>query len=280
MNPSPESVLARLRNQARARGLPPQTMLLLYAQEGFLARLAASPYAERFVLKGGLSMYGRYGAEARPTRDIDLAGRGMPNTVEAVRGAISEIARLDLADGLSFDGEGLEVEEIIEDAVYTGIRVGLAVTLGKSRERLQLDVSFGNAITPAPVELAFPSLLGGEPHRVLGYPLETVVAEKLAAAVELGPTNTRMKDFYDVFWILGHEPPSTGSLRRAMGRTFAARGTDLARLLPTLEALDNPDTQRRWAQFLRNNPVEAPAEVGEVLRRIAERVREVLAAPG
>lgn len=218
----------------------------------------------------------RYQAEARPTRDIDLAGRGMPNTVEAVSAAIAEIAGNEVNDGLSYEVETLEAREIIEDAVYTGIRVELWARLGKSRERLQLDISFGNVITPGPVELSFPSLLGSAPHPVLGYPLESVVAEKLAATVELGLDNTRTKDFYDVYWILGRESLEDASLLIALHRTFAARGTDLGQLVLTLEALENPETERRWGQFRRNVRVEAPEAVVEVLRIILGRVRAVL----
>jgi predicted nucleotidyltransferase component of viral defense system len=276
MSPKPDSILARLRHQGRVRGLEPQTMLLLYAQEGFLARLGQSPHAEHFVLKGGLSMYGRYQAEARPTRDIDLAGRGMPGTVEAVSTAITEIAEIELDDGLSFEAETLQAREISEDAIYGGIRVELWVRLGRSRERLQLDISFGNVITPGPVELFFPSLLGPAPHPVLGYPLESVVAEKLAAVTELGLDNTRMKDFYDVYWILSRETLEDGTLLTALRRTFTARGTDLEQLVPSLSALENPETERRWAQFRRNVRVEAPEQVAEVLQAILSRIRKVL----
>lgn len=275
MSLNPDSILARLRNQSRVRGLEPQAMLLLYAQECFLARLGQSPHADHFVLKGGLRMYVRYQDEARPTRDIDLAGRGMPRTVEAVSSSIAEIAEIQIGDGMNFEAQTLKAREIIEDVTYGGIRVELWVRLGKSRERLQLDISFGNVITPGPVELSFPSLLSPEPHPVLGYPLESVVAEKLAAATELSLANTRMKDFYDVYWILSRENLEDITLLTALRRTFVARGTDLEQLVPTLNALENPETESRWARFRRNVRVEAPERIAEVLQAISGRVQRL-----
>lgn len=275
-----ESILARLRHQGRIRGLEPQAMLLLYIQECFLARLSQSRYVDQLVLKGGLSMYARYRAEARPTRDIDLAGLGMPNTPTAVSEVITEIARIEVADGLDFDGQSLQAREILEDAAHTGIRVELWVMLGKSRERLQLDISFGNVITPGPVTLSFPSLLGSVSYPIQGYPLESVLAEKLAAVTELGPGNTRMKDFFDLHWILSQEPLDDHSLRIALHRTFISRGIHPQQLAPTLAILDHPDTQRRWDQFCRNTRVEAPGQISTVLQTIMARFQNLAEMDG
>lgn len=248
-------------------------MLLLYIQECFLARLSHSQYVDRLILKGGLSMYARYQAGARPTRDIDLAGLGIPNTPEAVSKAIGEISRIEVTDGLVFDTESLQAREILEDSTHTGIRVESWVTLGKSRERLQLDVSFGNRITPGPVTLSFPSLLGQASYPILGYPLESVLAEKLAAATELGLGNTRMKDFFDLHWILSHETLENRSLQVALTRTFNARGIEIEQLVPTLTALNNPHTQLRWEQFRRNTRVDAPEQMATVLQTILARIQ-------
>lgn len=194
-----KSLLAKLRNEARKQNLPANLMLLFYFQERFLARVSQSHYRYQLVLKGGLNLYGRYGSTARPTRDIDMAGQHFPTTVEAVSAAIKDIAEQDLADGVLFDGKTLQAKEIIESANYKGIRVTLRAQFEDAFESLQLDLSFGNAITPGPVELRFPSLLSDESHLLLAYPLETIIAEKLAATIELGEANTRMKDFYDLY---------------------------------------------------------------------------------
>jgi predicted nucleotidyltransferase component of viral defense system len=273
--PNLKSLLAKLRNEARKRGLPANLMLLFYFQERFLARVAGSSYRDSLILKGGLNLYGRYGSAARPTRDVDLAGRNLSNTPEAVSEAIKVIAALELNDGVVFDTANLEAREIIESATYTGIRVELVARFEDAFETLQLDLSFGNAITPGPVELPFPSLLGDVPHSLLGYPLETIIAEKLAASIELGEGNTRLKDFYDLYWILGHETLNETSLRQALGRTFQSRGTPGDRR-QRLANLNRPETQTSWTKFLRENPVTAPASFAEVLNAILARLEPLL----
>ena len=270
-----KSLLAKLRNEARKRGLPANLMLLFYFQERFLARVSESTYRDQFILKGGLNLYSRYGNEARPTRDIDLAGLNLPNTLEAVRQVIKAIAKLNLDDGVRFDTSDVSAEEIIEAANYKGIRVELLARFEDAFEKLQLDVSFGNAITPAPVELRFPSFLGDKPHSLLAYPLETIVAEKLAAAVEIGEGNTRLKDFYDLYWILEHETIGDASLAKALERTFTTRGTPGDRR-QALTHLDSTRAQAAWTAFLTGSPVAAPARFSEVLERILVKVGDLL----
>jgi hypothetical protein len=270
-----KSLLAKLRNEGRKRGLPANLMLLFYFQERFLARVSLSSYRDSFILKGGLNMYGRYGSAAIPTRDVDLAGRNLANTVEAVSEAIKAMATLELNDGVVFDTANLQAREIIESATYTGIRVELVARFEDAFETLQLDLSFGNAITPGPVELRFPSLLGDAPHSLLGYPLETIIAEKLAASIELGEGNTRLKDFYDLYWILEHETLNETSLRQALERTFRSRGTPGDRR-QRLTDLDRPETQSAWTKFLQENPVSAPASFAEILTTILARLGPLL----
>jgi predicted nucleotidyltransferase component of viral defense system len=214
MNPPSnlKSLLAKLRNIARREGLPPDAMLLLYMHEGFLARLAISPYRDNLILKGGLNLYSRYQTKARPTRDIDFAARAIANTPSTVEKVIRNIASQGLPDGLRFDVSSLKTQPILETATYTGVGVSLLAYFEDAFETLQIDVSFGNVITSAPVTLSFPSLLGQETHGILGYPLETIIAEKVAAAVEIGIATTRLKDFYDLYYLLSNETLQTKTL--------------------------------------------------------------------
>jgi len=253
-SPAKKSLLAKLRNQSRKRGLPSQLMLLFYMQEGFLARVTKSRYRDSLILKGGLNLYSRYQSTARPTRDIDLAGQNISHTVEGVTQVIQEIAQSELADGIIFDTESLKAEEILEGGKYGGIRINLQARFDDAAESLQLDISFGNAITPSPVELSFPSLLGESSHLLRGYSVETIVAEKIAAAVEIGAANTRLKDFYDVYQILENEPLDSKIQKDAFIHTFKARGTPSNRL-QILKSLDNAQTQLAWKNFLNANSI-------------------------
>lgn len=276
MNPPPNrtSILARLRNKAKPLGFPPDQMLLLYSLEGFLARLSVSRFSDQFVLKGGLSLYSRFGSLARPTRDIDLVMREIPDTPERMVEAVAEIAVIELGDGLEFDPSTITSRELNE--VAEGIGINLIAHFGESQQTVYMDISSGSAITPGPVELAFPTLLGSEPHRLLGYPLETIVAEKFAAAIEIGVGNTRLKDFYDLLYILREELEEE-TLRLAIQRTFAARGTELSGSLVKWSSLaESESAARLWSQFLQKNRLEAPRDFAEVVQEIARVLRSVL----
>ncbi|MDX2004488.1 MAG: nucleotidyl transferase AbiEii/AbiGii toxin family protein [Meiothermus sp.] len=274
--PNLDSLLARLRNQARQRGLPIQQMLLFYFHERLLARVAHSTYRDQLVLKGGLNLYSRYGASARPTVDIDLLGLKISHQIDDVVRVFGEILQVDLADGVIFDQE-LSARIIQEEADYPGVRLEPVAHYSTAHHQLQLDMSFGSAVTPGPVELAFPALLGGESHSILGYPLETIIAEKLAAAVELGQGNTRLKDFYDLYWILEHEVLEAEPLGEAIRRSFMARGTPRGgreRILSLVEG-EGPEL---WRRFLRKNPLEIPADFAEVVEAILRRLESFLDA--
>ena len=276
MKPELNSLLAQLRNRARQTGLPADAMLLLYFIEGFLARLAASKHHDHFVLKGGLNLYSRYQAAARPTRDIDLIGRQLATDPESIKTVVREVALIELPDGIEFETESLKASSIIEGTATPGVRVELNARFGRAIERISLDVSFGTALQPAPVLLAFPSLLG-EPHAVLGVALETIIAEKFAAAIEIGLQTTRYKDFFDLHKIVSSETLHAKTLRESLERTFAVRGTPLEGSAAKFEALvNNPLGAQAWTRFLTRNRLPSPGEYEQVMRWIQAMLEPLL----
>lgn len=269
------SVLTRLRNRAIELGLPKDNMFRLYCQEALLARIAYSRFRGQLILKGGLNLYARYQAAARPTQDMDIAARQLSHDVADFRAVLGEGLALELPDHVRFDPD-FQSEPIAEEAAYPGVRAWVRARLGASESLLQLDVSFGNPFSPAPEELRYPALLGSEPHTVLGYPLPNIVAEKYAAMVELGVANTRAKDFFDLYHIATHEVLRADELRQAFIGTFAGRGTPI----PTQQTgwvLTEVFTQdegltHRWGSFLRRSGLKAPNDFAQVVGRIARLV--------
>ena len=260
------SLLARLRHLGQQQRLPLDTMLLLYVQQGFLARLDASSETERFVLKGGLSLFARYRASAQPTQDLDLAAAHLPNTPEGVAQALTRILAVPYADGLAFGAAPLNVRVMQIESRYPGVSAQVTAQVGRARQVLPLDVSFGNVITPAPATLDFPRLLVPEAVQVSVYPLETVVAEKFATLVELGLLTTRMKDVYDLSIISAREALTWSSLHAAAGHSFAARGTPDGRTVLTTDFAADEMLAGRWRQFLRRTTLPAPAEFSETMQ--------------
>lgn len=269
---NPASVLARLKNLQRDRypNMPPNTMLQLYAQQGFLARLDASPYADRLVLKGAMSLFARYGQAARPTQDLDLATRRLPNTPNSVKTLLEDLCAVPFGDGLTFDPASIRVRASNEGLEYPGVKAFVRAALGPSRVELQFDFSFGNVVFPAPVRMTFPRLLLDDAVRITVYPLETVITEKFAALVEIGDTTTRMKDLYDLWIILGSEPFSAETVGTALLGSFTARKTPLDRVADVLgdDFAADKALQDRWTRYLRQQQFSAASfpEIMELLR--------------
>ncbi len=222
------SVRQRLLDLSRTRNEDFQLILTRFASERLLYRLSQSKHAERFMLKGALLFALWTGRMLRPTRDVDLLGSGAPGT-EALATTFREVCeiQLDHDDGLRFHAETVTAEPIREDQEYEGIRVRFRVTLGRARIDLQVDVGFGDAVTPSPDVVDFPSLLDFPPPRIRAYPQETVIAEKYQAMVQLGIANSRMKDFFDI-WIMARDFPFDGrTLSEAIRATFQRRQTSV-----------------------------------------------------
>lgn len=187
------SVRQRLLNQSRTQGRPFQELLQYFAMERFLYRLARSPFADRFVLKGALLLTAWRAPLTRPTMDIDLAGR-TSNELDHIHSLIGEVCGVDTEpDGIDFNPSSIEVSRIKEDADYEGVRVRFHATLAKARIPMQIDIGFGDVIVPEPAEVEYPTLLEFPPPILIAYPKETVVAEKLEALTALGLLNSRIR---------------------------------------------------------------------------------------
>lgn len=253
MNNLPASVRQRLKNIARKASRPFQEVLQYFAMERFLYRLGCSEHADSFILKGAL-MFTVWGAPTtRPTMDIDLLAR-MNNAVEAVVAVLREVcAQTVEPDGLVFDDESVTGIAIKEDADYSGVRVKFLVTLENSRVPMQVDTCFGDVVTPAAIMTKYPVLLEFAAPKLMGYPRETVVAEKFEAMTKLGLLNSRMKDFYDL-WLLSRQFHFDGeTLANAVRRTFAHRKTDvISRPIALTTAFGSDSSkQNQWKGFLR-----------------------------
>ena len=226
------SVRQRLMNLRQQSGEDYNALLTQYAIERFLYRLGISPEVDRFTLKGAALFLVWVGEELRATRDVDLLGTG-DGDHGAVRAAIAVICAVPCPeDGLVFDPESIRVQAIRDEQEYGGVRVRLRATLSPAVLPLQVDIGFGDAITPEREEAAYPTLLDQPVPRLWTYPRETFVAEKFEAMVRLGPTNTRMKDFWDVAALAARFDFDGETLRTALDETFQRRGTAHTEELP------------------------------------------------
>lgn len=269
------SIRQRLLNLARARGEDFNFLLTAYCLERLMYRLGQSSHRREFVLKGAMLFRAWEGEPHRATRDLDLLGRGGPDIprLEHIFGAIW--ATSVPADGLELEPGSIRGEEIRETQEYGGIRLRMAARLGNARIPLQVDIGFGDAVTPGVAKITYPTLLDGPAPVLYAYPRETVVAEKLQAMVLLGVANTRMKDFYDL-WVLARRFDFDGPpLANAIAATFRRRSTPLPDAPPvalTPAFADDPARRQQWSAFLsRIGHQDAPGLPG-----ILDALREFL----
>ncbi len=271
------SVRARLLHLSRESGEPFDVLMEQFATGRFLYRLANSPYRDRFILKGA-QLFRIWGAEQhRPTRDLDLLGFG-DSSVEAIQSVFTELIQKsdEQEDGLEW-GE-VKTGPIRDDLAYGGVRAVLSVRLAGARISLQIDVGFGDAITPGAVEAEWQELLDFPPARLLIYPPETVIAEKLEAAVSLGLDNSRMKDFFDLHWLSQHQKFAGDLLIDAVQATFARRKNPIPKTPPaalTETFASDAGKVLQWDAFRRKGKLSAP-DLADVIGRVAAFLQPIL----
>ncbi len=273
------SIHARLLNRAKARVEDFNLILTRYALERFLYRLSLVPAREAYWLKGAMLFDLWFDLPHRPTRDADFLGFA-PMDIEVLTATIREICGVAVDDGMIFDSATIAIEEIREGARYGGLRVRLVGRLGNARCTVQLDVGYGDAVTPGPEEAVYPTLLDDLPApRLRVYPRAAVVAEKLEAIVSLGMANSRMKDFFDLR-ALAHEGMLDAQLLGdAIAATFQRRGTEIPAAVPlglSDEFARDAAKRAQWQAFLGKNRLDAPT-LGEVIAEIERFVAEPLA---
>lgn len=247
------SVYAKLRNQANERGLDMQALVRLYAQQRLLYRISVSEAADRFCLKGGLMLaaYNR-GDVLRPTEDIDFNGFG-DGGVDEIEDAIRKAIAVDVPDdGVVFDAGSMKTLKDREGIVPGG-KVLLIGHVHTARVQIRVDVGFNNAITPDAAFMEISTLLPEVVPRpvISGYPLETIVSEKLHAIAQFGSDNTRHKDYYDIWRILSSYEIEGVRLGAAIRNTFAHQRREIDPEMPGLSDAFGTENERAWRAFLR-----------------------------
>jgi len=271
------SIKERLRNVSIQSGKDFQSVIRQYVQERFLYRLSKSIYSNNLILKGALLFIAYEISRNRPTRDIDFLGLKIPNEIDDIVEVIKEILAIKIEDGLRFDSDSVEAEYITEDVDYKGIRIKFYVFLENSRERMQLDIGFGDKITAGPVEIEFPTLLDFPAPKLKVYSIETTIAEKFEAIVSLQLITSRMKDFYDILFFAEHYNFKKEILTQAITTTFKNRSTDLGLSKIVFEDKFKSDQnfQKLWVAFIERNKLESTKTFSDVVSKIESFIQPI-----
>ena len=268
----PASIRAKLYEISKQENIEFQVILTLYLQERLLYRLSKSKHFGKFVIKGGLFLFGIDLELGRPTRDIDFLGKALPCDLELINSIVVEIASTKVEDdGVRFDVNSVRTEKIKEDADYEGVRIKIDGYLEKARVPLQIDVGFGDVVVPDIIEMDFPVILDlNEPPVIKAYSLESVLAEKLEAAVKLSLANSRMKDFYDIYVISKQKDFDGTVLFEAIKATFEKRLTPFERktIVFREEFCQNEELRKRWDLFVRRIDNKDIPEFPDVMKLI------------
>lgn len=251
-----------------------------FALERLLYRLGQSVYVDHFLLKGALLFALWYDMPHRHTRDADLLGL-VPSDIDAIEKTFRDIASLVVEDGIVFLPGSVIVEPSRKDGGVTGARVHIEAKIAQARCKTQIDIGYGDAVTPPPMFARYPVLLKDFPAPQLRvYPVYTVIAEKLHAIAVFGMTNTRLKDYLDLFVLLKRETLEQGILSEAVAATFAQRGTPpLARPPVGLsdEFAQDGAHQAMWLALLKKNDL-TPMSLTSVVTDIRARLQATFSA--
>jgi len=278
------SIRQRLKNAADQAGRPFNQVLQHYGLERWLYRLSRSVHAERLILKGAMLLLAEELPLSRPTRDLDFLAK-MSNDLEAVRAVIAEVSSTEVEDdGLHFDAKSVQTERISMGARYEGVCAIVRGQLGTARVVVRIDLGFSDVITPGPRRLVYPTLLDLPAPQLLGYSLESAIAEKVESMVTLGEINSRMKDFFDVWALSRTHVFERSVLKAAIERTFERRGSELeaAKVFLSSDFASRPRVGEEWQSYVKRTGLDdvAPASLGELWGRLREFVEPVFGDEG
>ena len=241
-----------IRNLSKDKAADAQILMRNYMMERFLERISLSEYRDKFILKGGMLVAAMVGLDARSTMDIDATVKGATVGIEEVENMIASIISVPVDDGVEFRVK--RISEIMDEAEYPGIRVSMETEFDGVITPLKIDISTGDAITPREVRYSFKLMLEDRSIEIWAYNLETVLAEKLETVVSRATTNTRMRDFYDIYILeqLHGNTLDPQILHDALRATAHKRGTErhLAEAAEVFEEVENsPVMQKLWESY-------------------------------
>jgi predicted nucleotidyltransferase component of viral defense system len=270
------SLRARLLHLSKKENIEFQVLISRFLHERLLYRISVSDFSNHFVLKGGAFMYAIQGLKTRPTTDVDFLGQQIANDVDALCDTFRKICSTESLDEVHFLPESIQGEPIAEQEKYNGVRVFVDTQFDTIRQRLQIDIGFGDVVTPENLQLEYPVLLDDmEIPVVRAYSVETVIAEKFQAMIELSLFNSRMKDFYDIYKLLASENYNSDLLQEAIISTFKNRETSYIYEHSLFSPAFATDSLRKqnWAAFLRKIKRDKELTFEEVMQTITTNLK-------
>lgn len=267
---SPSSLLAKLKNESIRREIPNQQMIVLFLQEEFSRRLGKSNYVNQLILKGGFLLFSLGAGDTRATMDSDYLMKNLANKKGNVKSVIQEIIAIDNDGDITFEWMNMEI--ITEQNDYHGFRIKLLGIIGRTRTPIFVDLGVGDIIVPESEFIRLETIIDGfqEPE-IRSYSMETIVAEKLDAILYLMEASSRMKDFYDLYYLALSKNFNGAILKEAIYTTFKNRGhLDLIKNIYEINRFKEiENTKNMWNRFVEKE-IKVEIEFDQVIDKIIE----------
>lgn len=272
-----KSIRARLLNLAKEENLDYMKVLVRYLHERLLFRISASPYKSNFLLKGSSLLFALDRFKARPTIDIDLLGERISNDRENLKEVFQKVCAIECDDdGVLFDAASLELEPIAVEKKYPGSCVKIEAHLDTIVQQVSIDIGFGDVVTPYPLSIDYPLLLPDIPAvELYAYSLETLIAEKFHTMVDRDESNSRMKDFFDVYQLFTNHVIDKELLAEAIVSTFKNRSTTYRDNLALFSDKFAADATRNiwWKAFLKKIRWKEQIEFRDVMKCLRDNLQ-------
>lgn len=269
-----KSLMDKSRNLAATYNITANEVLQNYMFERILERLSISEYKNNFILKGGLLLSSIMGIDTRTTMDMDTCIKGIDLTDEQLYEVLQEILNIDVGDNVSFEIKNSK--PIREEDTYGGLRYNLVAKFDNIKVDLSIDIATGDLITPREIEYDYKMIFEDRSLKIMTYNIESIIAEKFQTVISRGILNSRMKDYYDLYYLLTYKEISKKNLKNAIIRTFEKRETDINDIDRVLTEIKTSDfIKELWITYSKQHAYANNIEFEQVIN-VIQKIKEII----
>jgi len=267
-------LMDKAKNLAQTSNVTTNEVLQNYMFERILERISVSKYKSNFILKGGLLLSSIMGIDTRTTMDMDTCIKGISLTEEQLYKVLQEILNIDREDNITF--EIRNSEPIREDDNYGGLKYNILAKFEHLRVNLSIDIATGDIITPREIEYEYRMMFEDRKLKIMTYNVETIIAEKFQTVISRGLLNSRMKDYYDLYYLLTYQQISIENLKEAIIKTFEKRETDMLGIQQVISEIRNSDfVKNLWSSYSTKHSYANQIKFEQVIE-VIERISDYL----
>lgn len=263
------SLIDKSRNLAQKSNITTNEVLQNYMFERILERLSVSKYKNNFILKGGLLLSSIMGIDIRTTMDMDTCIKGINLTDEHLYEVLKEILNIDVGDNVCFEIKNSE--PIREEDNYGGLKYSILAKFDNLRVNLSIDIATGDLITPSEIEYDYKMMFEDRKLKIMTYNIESIIAEKFQTVIARGILNSRMKDYYDLYFLITYKEFSKKDLKNAIMKTFEKRKTNVNNIDKVLNEIKMSEfIKELWISYSKKHHYANDIKFKEVMKKISE----------